>query len=248
LDRRIPGEVRQRAEGCLRLSGADEKGQAASRGDHAGGSGEDGGELFYGAQGDDVELRWGKGFGAGGLYIDVGQCKGAGDLAEEGGLFEVGLNQSEGDLRGPEFEREAGESGAGADVGDAVSRDEILNHPSWVRAGGGHRGHRAHAQGRHRGDAREQVTGGEEGFAKVARHDVFGIADGGEVDAGIPAQEYIDVCRYMLELRGRQKSRLLTLARGGMILVWSTGQAKEWFEQFGDAARVHGEKFLTADS
>jgi len=60
----------------------------------------------------------GEGFGAGVLYIDVGQCKGAGDFAEEGGLLVVGLDEGEGDLRGPEFYGEAGESGAGADVGE----------------------------------------------------------------------------------------------------------------------------------
>ena len=119
MDRRIPNEARKRAAGCLRLSGADEKGQAASGGDQAGGGGKDGGEAFYGAKGDDVELRSGEGFGAGGLYIDVGQCNGAGDFAEECGLFVVGLDQSQRYLRGPELERDAGETGAGADVGYA---------------------------------------------------------------------------------------------------------------------------------
>jgi hypothetical protein len=33
------------------------------------------------------------------------------------------------------------------------------------------------------------VAGGEEGFAEVAGDDFFRIADGGEVDAGVPAEE-----------------------------------------------------------
>jgi hypothetical protein len=43
------------------------------------------------------------------------------------------------------------------------------------------------------------MAGGEEALAEVAGNDVFGIADGGEIDAGIPAEEYIDVRRYMLQ-------------------------------------------------
>ena len=64
---------------------------------------------------------------------------------------------------------------------------------------------------------REEVAGGEEGFAEVAEDDLFRVADGGEVDAGIPAQEYIDVGRYTLKLGGGQDSRFLTgLRRFGM--------------------------------
>jgi hypothetical protein len=35
----------------------------------------------------------------------------------------------------------------------------------------------------------EKVARSEEGFAKVAGDDFFRIADGGEVDAGIPADQ-----------------------------------------------------------
>lgn len=42
-------------------------------------------------------------FGAGILYIDVGQCKGARDFAQEGCFFLVGLDQGQGDLRRPQF-------------------------------------------------------------------------------------------------------------------------------------------------
>jgi hypothetical protein len=40
-----------------------------------------------------------------------------------------------------------------------------------------------------RGRAWEEVAGGEEGFAEVAGYYFFFVADGGEVDAGIPAEE-----------------------------------------------------------
>jgi hypothetical protein len=55
--------------------------------------------------------------GAAGEYIDVRQCKGAEDFAEERGLFLIGLDQGEADWRGPEFDGDAGESGAGTEVG-----------------------------------------------------------------------------------------------------------------------------------
>jgi hypothetical protein len=46
------------------------------------------------------------------------------------------------------------------------------------------------------------VAGGEEAFAEVAGYDIFLVADGGQVDAGVPALEYIDVRRYTLQLGG----------------------------------------------
>jgi hypothetical protein len=162
------------------LRRADQEGQATGGGDQRRGGGEDCVEALHGAEGYYVE-GGGEGFGAGVLYIDVCQCKGAGDFAEEGGLLVVGLDQSERDVRGPELDGEAGESGAGAEVGDRIK-------------GFHHRGHREH-----RG---EEVAGGEEALAEVAGDDFFGVADGGEVDAGVPAEEYIDVCRYMVEVDG----------------------------------------------
>jgi hypothetical protein len=55
----------------------------------------------------------------------------------------------------------------------------------------------------------EEVAGDEEALAEVSCHDMFWIADCGEVDAGIPAEEYIDVRRYILQLSGREDSRFL---------------------------------------
>lgn len=65
------------------------------------------------------------------------------------------------------------------------------------------------------------MLGGEQGFAEVAGDDVFGVADGGEVDARIPVDEYIDVCRYISQLRFAQ------------------GIREERLEQFGDAVGRH---------
>jgi hypothetical protein len=100
------------------LGGGDEKGEAAFGGDQTSGDGEDGWEAFDGAKGDDVERDSEEDFGAGGEYIDVCQCKGARDFAEESGFLVVGLDEGQRDVRSPEFDRDAGESGTGAEVGD----------------------------------------------------------------------------------------------------------------------------------
>jgi len=75
----------------------------------------------------------------------------------------------------------------------------------------------------------EQVAGGEEGFAEVASDNLFRVADGGEIDARIPAEEYIDVRRYMLT-KGDVSRRSLVV-----------GISQERLEQFGDAGAVHVE-------
>ena len=59
-----------------------------------------------------------QGFGAGGDYINVCQCKGAGYFAEEGGFLVIRLDQVQGDGGSPDFEGESREAGAGTDVED----------------------------------------------------------------------------------------------------------------------------------
>jgi hypothetical protein len=75
--------------------------------------------VLNGAEGDYIKVLAGQGFGADVLYIDVRQCKSAGDFAEERRFLVIGLDQSEGDVRGPEFDGNARESGAGAEVGNS---------------------------------------------------------------------------------------------------------------------------------
>lgn len=167
--------------GLGELGLAYQESQAAFGCDQAGGDRQDRFEALDCAEGDHVEGRAGQGFGAGGLYIDVRQCKGAGDLFQECGFFVVGFDEGKRDLRRPEFDGDAGESGAGAYVGHSDPTH--------------HRGHR--------GTQRKEVAGGEEAFAEVAGDDFFFVADGGEIHAGIPALEYIDVRRYIREVVGR---------------------------------------------
>src|SRR5205085_1798259 len=100
------------------LGGAYQHGQTAGGTDEVGGNGQDGFEALDGSHGDYVEGVGGQSFGARRLYIDVRQCKGAGDFAEEGGLFVIGLDQSQADIRRPELHGNAWEACAGAYVGD----------------------------------------------------------------------------------------------------------------------------------
>jgi hypothetical protein len=136
---------------------------------------EDGVEVFYGSEGyyfgtGEIGAS-GQDFGSVGDYIDVCQCKCAGCFAEEGGFLVIGFDQCQVDQRGPEFEGKGGESGAGADVEDA-GRTVVSGQWSVVSTA-----------------FREEVAGQEEGLAEVAGYDFFWMADGGQVDAGVPAEQ-----------------------------------------------------------
>lgn len=85
--------------------------------DEGGGGGEDFAKALHGTKRDYVEASRSKRFCAGGLYIDVRQCKSSSDFAEEGGLFVVRFDQGERDIGSPQLDGDARESGAGADVG-----------------------------------------------------------------------------------------------------------------------------------
>jgi hypothetical protein len=99
------------------LRGGDKEGQASGGGQEGGGYGENLGEALHGAEGHYVDGGGGEGFGAGVLYIDIRQCKGASDFAKESGFLVVGFDESDGGARGPEFDGESGEAGTGAQVG-----------------------------------------------------------------------------------------------------------------------------------
>lgn len=166
-----------------------------SRGNQTGGDGKDGFEALDGSKSDRIEGRNGDGFGPASEYIDARQCEGAGDLAQECGFLVAGLDESERYRRVPELDGDAGEAGAGADIGES---------------GFHHRGNRGH-----RGTQWKQNTGGEEAFAEVAGDDCFGITDGGQIHARVPAKEYIDVRRYMFEVSGRQLSVARVIQKWG---------------------------------
>jgi len=250
--RLVPRHEGEGGLGLGDLGGTDQEGQATLGAEQGGGGGQDPIKLLYGAEGDYVEGCGREGFGAGGLYIDVRQCKGPGDFAEESGLLVTRFNQREGNVRGPEFDGEAGESGAGADVGEgdaAAGRWSMVAGCGWWAVGcrvrrrtisfaptdlghfcllthslrcglqsaaalrlgafsiqsfflrncvgyhnraalGGMAPSASFRAGCVRPHAiREEMAGGEEGFAEVAGDDFFGVADRGEVDMGVPVEK-----------------------------------------------------------
>jgi hypothetical protein len=91
----------------------------------------------------------------------------------------------------------------------------------------------------------------------VAGDDLFGVANGCEIDAGIPAEEYIDVHidghRYTLQLSWGQGGGFLVAAvvmrKIGMKKIWGLGLfsyrsrgIQKRSQQFGDAGGIHGQK------
>jgi len=97
------------------LAFADEEGESAPGLDTGGRDGEDRVETLHRAEGDEFGLR-GEVLSAARGYIDVRQCKGADDLAQESDFLVLGFEEGGAEARRPELDGEAGESGAGADV------------------------------------------------------------------------------------------------------------------------------------
>lgn len=81
------------------------------------------------AQGDDVERGFWQRLGTGVLYIDIRQCKGAGEFAEERCFLVVRFDQRDVDVRHPQFDGDTGEARTGAYVGE---RDFLSLLRSWV--------------------------------------------------------------------------------------------------------------------
>src|SRR5258708_9437578 len=145
-----------------KLRWADQEGEAAGRGAQFGGGGEEGREARHGSQSNEGGLGRRQGFNAGRYYIDVRQCKGADCFAEKGGFLVIRFDHRQVDTWGPDFDWQAGEAGSATDVKDADS----------CRAWFG-----------------QQVAGEEKGFSEVTGHDLFGVADRSQVDAGVPAEQ-----------------------------------------------------------
>ena len=154
---------RKQGEGVLALGLADKDGEAASRGEQAGGGEESLIELLDGAHGDKRgALR--KALGAGVKDGETGEVEIAADFAEEGGFLAVSFDESELELWCPVLHGEAGESCTAAEI------ENLLG-----------------------GVAGEELGGGEEGLSEVADDHFLGGAEGGEVHALIPAEEEREV-------------------------------------------------------
>jgi len=184
--------------GTVSLGLSDEESEGASGSKAGGGSGEDLAEALDGSESDDRRRGLREVLGAAGEYIDISQCKCADDLPEEGDLLVLRFDEGDRGARRPDLDGQAREAGAGADVEEAagsalehrrgtgrrtaVGRRKLGSSGWWARGLGRIAIRTIRAPG-------EEVLGGEEGLAKVAGDDVFRIADGGEVDAGIPTEQ-----------------------------------------------------------
>ena len=85
------------------------------RRDEAGSDGEDPVEALDGAQ-SDRRGSVGKVFSASGRHIDIGQCKGADDFAQESHFLLLGFKESGLEVGRGEVNGESGEAWTGADV------------------------------------------------------------------------------------------------------------------------------------
>ena len=94
----------------------DEEGQTASGAREPDSGGKHRVESLDGAEGHGVGCGSGNILGARIYYIDICQCNGTGDFAQERGFLLIGLDQGEANFGSPDFYGEGGESGAGADV------------------------------------------------------------------------------------------------------------------------------------
>jgi hypothetical protein len=163
------GGVGQGKVGGVGSLGAGEGDKPAGGVESGAGGGEGGGRVVDGAEGDDVEEA------GGGKVLDAGcvdggllwrEVEGAEGFTEEGGFFVLGLGEGDVEMGEGELDGEAREAGAGAEV-------EEGGFPVF--------------------DQWRDVDGGEEGFAEVALDDLLGVSDGGEVGAGVPFEEEIEV-------------------------------------------------------
>ena len=212
-----PGQERAGLTGLLR---SDEQCQSPTGFHQARGDGQDGFEALNRAQGHDIKGDPMQGFCAGGLYIDIRQCKGADHLTQKSRLLVIGLNQRQCSVRRPQFDGQSRKTCTGAHISESHS----------VTGGTG------------RATARKQVPCGEEGFAEVTGYDLSFIADCRQVDTRVPAEKYIDIRRYTIQVVGRQNSRFLTAPqhRFGMTMVCGCIRTEERLQQFGDAFNAHG--------
>ena len=201
-----PGTVWQELVSTRDLGLADEEGQATMRGEEGGGDGKNFVKALDGAQGHERGGSRREVLGAAGEYIDVCQCKRPDGFAKEGGFFVVGFDQGDLRVRRPDFHGQPREAGAGAEIYGQRRMGR------WI--------------GRLLRGAlrkRKKVAGGEERLPEMPGDDLFGGADGGEIDACIPAQHKIDVRRYLIQGGGGKRNLV-----------------EEGLEQVGNAGGVHG--------
>lgn len=187
-------EAGQEGRELRQLITADQQGQASVGREQASCDWQHPFETLHGSQGHYVGGGGGELLGSLIEDFHARQSQGAGGFAEEGSLLVIRFDEREMKRGRPDFQRESGEAGAGAEIRDPR------------RFPGG----------------REEAAGGQKGFPEMSCNDIFFAAHGSQVQAGVPAQEYIDIRRYTGELGGREIS------------------AKR-FQESGDVGMIHAE-------
>jgi hypothetical protein len=162
--------------------------KVATGGDARGGIGECLLHVVYGAEGDGVEAEsWVEGVDARGPDFG-GEMQGADGFAEERCLFALGFGEGNAKRGVEELDGEAGKAGTGAEVEEGG-----VGWEAW-----------------------SEVPGSEEAFAEVAADDFFGVADGGEVGAGVPLEEEVEVGGELgVEVRWYGKEVQIGVEEGG---------------------------------
>lgn len=190
-----PEKCRQKSRRDRRLCFSDEEGELAFWSYQSGCGRQGKFEALDRTEGYDVSGEAFVVLGAHGEDLDVAQRQRTNDFTEEGGLLVVRFDQR--GLQGliPQFEGQAREASAGTDVDKALSG-------RLSRSG-------------------EELLGREKGLAEMSCHDIVFVANCGEIHAGVPAEQKIEIGRDGLQLRIRERLR------------------SEWLEQFSDAGCFH---------
>ena len=191
------------------------------------------------------------GLGAAREYIDASQCESAGDFAKKSNFLVVGLDKREANEGTVDLDGQAREARAGADVdqvdGHTVSGGHVFIAPKsgrFTRADirlrrGIRRWACLEASRKRRAERRiwagKEAAGGEEGLAEMSCHDIFRFAHRGQIDAGIPSKQQVEVNGNLVELSRGQYGRFLVVLRGVV---------QERREEGGDAGGDHVGKFV----
>ncbi len=191
VNRLGPSKFRKEGLNGGELRSADEQGEAAGGCDQRGGDREHRGEALDGTQGHELSAL-GEVLGPATEDLDVAQIEGAHDFVEEGGFLVVRLDQDQAQAWGMDLEGQAREAGAGAEVDDVKRSFPTLLRQERARPGW----------------AIQENPGGGERLAEVSCNDMFRFAHRGQVDAGVPAQQQVEVGGDLSELRAGKAGRI----------------------------------------
>jgi hypothetical protein len=195
-ERFLPTELWHQRHSARDLSCANEESQARLRAHNADGDGDGVLKPLHSAQGNDVGGTRREVFRAANKDIGVRQCNCASYFSQKGTLLLVGLDQRNVQFREAKLYGNSWKPGTGAYINKAYRKAAITRC--------------------------DELLGSKYRFAEMTGQDLLGLAHRGEIQLLIPAQEYIDVRRYMSQLIFRHWGR------------------KKGREKLRDASEIHG--------